>query len=722
MKRGLTLLLALVMLVSLCACTGGQVVPTAAPETEKPTITFTPAPTAEPTPEPTPAPTPTPVPQIVMPLSAEEFAGYSYLEAEKKLKILGFTSIELKEYADLTSREVGRSETVRDITIGDSADFDVGDSFRADSPVLVEYHTLRKAAVPLSPADVAAGEPEALAQAFSEAGFVNVRTDVVEDLEDGAPTSVTAVVDGSQDYGKGDQVPFDAEILILTHIPRPSHDRPVLTAEQIYAACSPSVFYIEIYDDYGWCTKTGSGFFLTEDGIAVTNYHVISGASSAAITVSDTGEIYEVLGVYDYSVDEDWAILQIEGEDFRPLEVGSMDYNVGGATVYAIGSPLGLQNTISVGIISNPHRWDGGVDYIQMSAAISPGSSGGALLDKYGQVIAITSATYTEGQNLNLAIPLTYLADAEVEEWIPLNRSQVGPSGVLTLSESQVRVSIGEAWDLGLTAIEQNCTGVSVRYSIGNPDVVSCEWLGWHGDDNTLRITGLSAGATEITIYFLISETETILDSKTVQVTVAPQGEAGIPVENVDFAVDVEYLSLSLFAGGEIHVHAVYEPDDEHTYVSWYAEDPSLMNCEWSDWDENNDTILYVSPVSAGSTELTLAYCHDDGTLLAMQTVQVNIFYAALEVSEDEIGLAEGEDYEITVTIRSDNPGLHTLRYEIYGEDIVSCSWGAWNEDGISCPLTITGLQAGEADVEIKLLDKDTKQFLFSVSIPVFVE
>ena len=77
---------------------------------------------------------------------------------------------------------------------------------------------------------------------------------------------------------------------------------------------------------------------------------------------------------------------------------------------------------------------------------------------------------------------------------------------------------------------------------------------------------------------------------------------------------------------------------------------------------------------------------------------------------------------KITVTIRSDNPGLHTLRYEIYGEDIVSCSWGAWNEDGISCPLTITGLKSGEADVEIRLLDKDTKQFLFSVSIPVFVE
>ncbi len=722
MKRGLTLLLALLVLVSLCACNGGNIVPTAAPETEKPVVTEAPEPTPKPTPEPTPEPTPTPVPQIVMPLSAEEFSAYRYLEAEKKLKILGFTSVELKEYADLTSREAAKNETVRDVTIGGSSQFEVGDSFAADSHVLVEYHTLRRAAVPLSPAEIGAGEPETLAKAFTDAGFINVRTDVVEDLDEGAAAEVTAVIGGSQDYSKGDQIPFDAEIVILTHVPKPSHDLPVLTAEQIYASCSPSVFYIEIYDEYGWCTKTGSGFFLTEDGIAVTNYHVISGAVSAAITISDTGEMYDVLGVYDYSVDEDWAILQIEGEGFRPLTVGSLDYNVGGATVYAIGSPLGLQNTISVGIISNPHRWDGGMDYIQMTAAISPGSSGGALLDKYGQVIGITSATYTEGQNLNLAIPLTYLAEAEVEDWIPLNRSQVGPSGVLTLSESQIRLSIGEEWDLGLTAIEQNCSGVSVRYAIGNADVVSCEWLGWNGDDNTLRITGLSAGSTEVTIYFLITDTETILDSKTVQVTVAPDGETGVIAEDVEFEVDVEYLSLSLFAGGEIRVHAVYEPDDDHTYISWYADDPNLMNCEWSEWDENNDTVLYVNPVSAGSTELTIAYCHDDGTLLAMQTIKVNIFYAALEISEEEIGMAVGEDYEITVTIRSDNPGLHTMRYEIYGEDIISCSWGAWNEDGISCPLTITGLQAGEADVEIKLLDKDTKQFLFSVSIPVFVE
>ena len=702
MKRGLSLVLALLFLFALCACQGN----------------------VEPTPAPTPEPTPTPVPEVRMPLSAEEFQGLAYPEAEKKLKILGFTSVELEEYADLTSKEADKDETVRSISIGGRSRFAVGDSFKADDPVVLEYHTLRRAAIPLSQAEIGGGEAEELAKQFTDAGFVNVRTATVEDLEAEEGRTVTAQINKSEDFRKGDLVPFDADILILTHLPCAAPGLTELTAEQIYASCAPAVFYVEIYDRDGWCIKTGSGFFLTEDGVAVTNYHVISGAASAWVVLSDTGEEHEVLGVYDCSVEEDWAILQIEGSGFKTLEVGDQDYDVGGATVYAIGSPLGLQNTISEGIISNPHRMDDGMNYIQMSAAISPGSSGGALLNKYGQVIGITSATYTEGQNLNLAIPMTYLENAEVKDYLPLGEAQVGPSGVLTLSETNVRLSIGGEYDVGLTAVEQNCSGVSVRYSIQEDAIVSCAWQGWQGDNNTLRITGLAAGSTEITVYFLISESETVLDSKTIQVTVAPEGgeDWEADLEDVEFWLDVESLNVSLFAGGEIHVHALYPPDDENTYVTWYAEDSSLFTGGWEDWDEEGNTTLYILPQSAGSTELTVGYLHDDGTVLGMRTITVNIFYAALEVSEDEIGMEEGDSVTVNVTIRSDNPGLHTLRYEIYGEDIVSCSWGNWNDDNVSCPLTITGLQSGEADVEIKLLDKETKQFLFSVSIPVFVE
>ncbi len=183
-----------------------------------------------------------------------------------------------------------------------------------------------------------------------------------------------------------------------------------ITAEEIYAICSPAVFYIEICDENGKAVASGSGFFIDDNGTAVTNYHVIDEAYSATVQVADTQAKYDVLGVYDYSVEYDWAVIKVGCTGNKYLDIDDASSVAGGASVYAIGSPLGLQNTITEGIVSNPARVEGDITYIQTNAAISSGSSGGALLNKKGKVIAITSGAYTEGQNLNLALPITYLA------------------------------------------------------------------------------------------------------------------------------------------------------------------------------------------------------------------------------------------------------------------------------------------------------------------------
>lgn len=188
-----------------------------------------------------------------------------------------------------------------------------------------------------------------------------------------------------------------------------SSESAELTAEQIYARCAPAVFYLEVYDEAGNVIRTGSGFFLDSEGTAVTNYHVINGGYSAKATVSDTGKVYDVAGIYNYSAESDWAVIRVDGSGFSYLPAGAASTVAGGATVFAIGSPLGLQNTMTQGIISNPCREEGGINFIQTSAAISKGSSGGALINKYGAVIGITTATYLAGQNLNLAVPLSYV-------------------------------------------------------------------------------------------------------------------------------------------------------------------------------------------------------------------------------------------------------------------------------------------------------------------------
>lgn len=180
-----------------------------------------------------------------------------------------------------------------------------------------------------------------------------------------------------------------------------------LTAEQIYKQCSPAVFYIEVYDSYGVPCSSGSGFFITSDGIAVTCNHVIEGAT-AKIYLPD-GRTYWLDSIIASSKTKDIAILKVNGTGFTCLPVGNSDAVVGGQAIFTLGSPLGLSNTISDGIISNPLRTVVETQYIQISAPISSGSSGGVLLNEYGQAIGITAAGFTSGQNLNLAIPINLI-------------------------------------------------------------------------------------------------------------------------------------------------------------------------------------------------------------------------------------------------------------------------------------------------------------------------
>ena len=709
MKKLLPVLMALLLLALLCACDGiGKPAPT-------PEATATPAPTA------------TPTPTITMVLSSEEFQSYSCMEAEKKLQIMGFTAIRLSEYPDLSSVEADKVDKIQSITIGDKEHFSAGDSFPADAEVVLRYHVVRKLALPAAAEELKLKEATEAARLFEEAGFTNVSTEVVEDLDkaDDGPL-VETLVDGRSDFSTSDTVPFDSEIRIVTHVyGGPYAHLTELTPEQIYARCAPAVFYVEIYDEWGWCIKTGSGFFLTEDGLAITNYHVISGADSASITVSDTGEVYPVAGVYDYSAAEDWAVLQIDGSGFQTLEIGDPGYDVGGATVYAIGSPLGLQNTISAGIISNPARVDGGMTYIQMSAAISPGSSGGALLNKYGQVIGITSATYTSGQNLNLSIPLTYLEDMDISSYVPLHAAQNSPSGTLTLSGSKLTLGLGETGSITVTAIEQNCEEtVSVRYVIADDEIVSCSWGGWVGDDNTLNITPLKIGNTDVTVYFLISGTETVLDVKTLSVTVTADGSSQISDDSTEFSVDTPTVNVSLFGSGTVWVHAytdyIADPD-HHVYVTSYTGDSSIAECSWGSW-EGNDIPLYITPLASGTTEITLVYHLEDETVLAQEIVTVNVIFGSLTVSETELGMAVGDTVTLTVSCRLEGCDNIAFSWDLYGDPMLDIQWGAWSEDGLSRELILTAVSAGEADIDVWLEECDTMLYLDCVSVSVSVE
>ncbi len=177
-----------------------------------------------------------------------------------------------------------------------------------------------------------------------------------------------------------------------------------LSAEEVFSKCSPGVFCIITYDTNDLPYSLGSGFFVTADGIAITNYHVLEDSAKACVVLEDDS-VFDVTHVLYYDAEKDYAVIKVGGYGFATLSVGDANRITTGETIYAIGNPEGLMNTISSGIISNTSRSDYN-GWIQITAPISHGSSGGALLSTKGEVIGITTAAITSGQNLNFAVPI----------------------------------------------------------------------------------------------------------------------------------------------------------------------------------------------------------------------------------------------------------------------------------------------------------------------------
>ncbi len=189
-----------------------------------------------------------------------------------------------------------------------------------------------------------------------------------------------------------------------------ANNKTLMEPVEIAATAGPGVVYIEVYDKEDYPISIGSGFIVTADGLVVTNAHVIAGGYRAMVRLSD-GRKFDVEGVTAFDFDRDIAVLKINGSDLPTVALGNSDDIALGQRVVAIGSPLGFENTISEGLISSKSRTLGGYSYIQTTTPISPGSSGGALLNYYGEVVGMLTLGFQEGQNLNMAIPVNAIKD-----------------------------------------------------------------------------------------------------------------------------------------------------------------------------------------------------------------------------------------------------------------------------------------------------------------------
>ena len=190
-------------------------------------------------------------------------------------------------------------------------------------------------------------------------------------------------------------------------------DLPERTVKELVGKFGEGVVLIENPDGLG------SGFIINDRGYCVTNYHVVEGQTRIAVTIfhrAENGD-FERRAIRDVKIlalnpHFDLALLEIPAQKdltFRPVFIAEDDSQREGDSVFAIGSPLGLERSVSEGIVSTRNRNMEGIVYIQTTAQINPGNSGGPLFNDKGQVVGVINMKLTFGEGLGFAIPVTYL-------------------------------------------------------------------------------------------------------------------------------------------------------------------------------------------------------------------------------------------------------------------------------------------------------------------------
>jgi len=210
-----------------------------------------------------------------------------------------------------------------------------------------------------------------------------------------------------------------ATIIAIVSVTKPDEPsrKPANTLEKQRQKPSPigeAVLTLVNFDRSGAAVSQGSGFILTSNGLAGSNYHVIKEAFQAVAKCCN-GRIFDVQTIEGADLGKDLVVFRLKerGSAIEPqglpfVTLGSSNDLTVGEKVFAVGSPQGLENTLSDGILSAVREYDS-VRYLQITAPISPGSSGGPILNAKGELIGVASLQFEKGQNLNFAVAAEHL-------------------------------------------------------------------------------------------------------------------------------------------------------------------------------------------------------------------------------------------------------------------------------------------------------------------------
>lgn len=262
------------------------------------------------------------------------------------------------------------------------------------------------------------------------------------------------------------------------------------TVEGVAKAVRSSIVEIYCYEtDDDYINKnvygTGSGIILSSDGYIVTNTHVLDGASAFAVCTDD--DVQYIAQIAGKDTKTDIAVLKIDAANLNAANIGDSDDVSVGEEVVAIGNPAGLSGTVTNGIVSALNRKIKSdstgfeMDCIQTNAAISPGNSGGALVNMYGQVIGITSSKYSNSSYEGLGFAITINQALPIINQLIINgyvdgRVKIGIKFISTdstYSRNQIEEEIGcklpDSFDgLWITEISEDCDIANTELEIND--------------------------------------------------------------------------------------------------------------------------------------------------------------------------------------------------------------------------------------------------------------
>jgi hypothetical protein len=247
--------------------------------------------------------------------------------------------------------------------------------------------------------------------------------------------------------------------------------------KSLYARCRPAVVLITTSNASGFSTALGTGFGVSDGTTVITNLHVIQGAMGAKIKTADNRE-YDIKYVLGYDQAHDLAVLE-SPVHLPQLALSDHEPSVGDV-IFTIGNPHGLEGSFSEGLVSGLRELEGSSVY-QISAAVSPGNSGGPVLNQSGAVIGVTTFGMRSGQNLNFAIPIRYIKPL-------LNNHSRTPISALSSQKSgdiSAKKEIRRLWNQGTKTLarknavaffEENPNDPAAAAFVGDVMYFSGEW------------------------------------------------------------------------------------------------------------------------------------------------------------------------------------------------------------------------------------------------------